>query len=49
MDFLVQQTTEGTDEKTQEKISRALKELNESTMDNVGPVTTVSGITSLDS
>lgn len=40
MDFLVQETTEGTGDKTQEKISRVLKELNASTTDDVGPVTT---------
>jgi len=45
LDFIVQRTTEGTGDKTQEKISRVLRELNESTMDNVGPVTRESGIT----
>ena len=47
MDFVVQKTTEGTGDKTEEKISRILRELNGSTLDNVGPLTTVSGITSI--
>jgi hypothetical protein len=46
IDFIVQKTTEGTDDKTQEKISRVLRELDASTMDDVGPLTTLSGITS---
>ena len=33
-------------ERAQEKISRVLKELNESTMDDVGPIETLSGVTS---
>jgi len=47
LDFIVQKTTEGTGGKTQEKISRVLRELNESTMDDVGPLTTLSGFTSI--
>jgi len=44
IDFIVQKTTEGTGDKTQEKISRVLRELNASTLDDVGPLTTLSGI-----
>jgi hypothetical protein len=46
MDFQIQKTTEATAAGAQEKISRLLRELNASTLDDVGPLTTLSGITS---
>jgi len=44
IDFIVQKTTEGTGDKSQEKISRVLREFNQSTLDDVGPLSTLSGI-----
>ena len=40
IDFIVQKTTEGTGEKV-------LREFNQSTLDDVGPLSTLSGITSI--
>ena len=48
MDFLVQETTAGTGDRSREKISRVLTELNAATLDDVGPLAPLSGIASAD-